>query len=131
MAGLLHDLGKHGDLFQLRFQKKESGIDHWTAGAWVSLIRYRNAGVPIVLAIEGHHIGLRQGLKAALLRLNPAVPRPADAPRLSEGNFDVLLSRLAGEGLRLPEEIGEVPQQPANGCARTSTLPGKTNATPA
>ena len=117
VAGLLHDLGKYGDLFQRRLRNEESGIDHWSAGAWVSLTKYREAGVPVALAIEGHHIGLRQGLKSAFRKLNPATPRPAEAPRLSEANFDVLLSRLAEDGLLLPQGIGEPPPAPAEAIA--------------
>ena len=33
-AGLLHDFGKYGDRFQRRLKGLESGVDHWTAGAW-------------------------------------------------------------------------------------------------
>ena len=36
LAGLLHDLGKYGALFQDRLKGKEKGIDHWSAGAWIA-----------------------------------------------------------------------------------------------
>ncbi|MDD2338348.1 MAG: CRISPR-associated endonuclease Cas3'', partial [Geobacteraceae bacterium] len=34
-AGILHDLGKYADLFQARLRGEASGLDHWSAGAWV------------------------------------------------------------------------------------------------
>ena len=46
LCGLLHDLGKYGDLFQRRLTGKARGIDHWSAGAWVALTRYKHAGSP-------------------------------------------------------------------------------------
>ena len=56
LAGLLHDLGKYGDLFQRRLEGKESGLDHWTAGAWVAMAKYQSLAA--VFAIYGHHVGL-------------------------------------------------------------------------
>ena len=41
LAGLLHDLGKYGDLFQLRLQGKAEGIDHWSSGAWLAINEYK------------------------------------------------------------------------------------------
>jgi len=61
-AGLLHDLGKYGSLFQQVLEGKASHVDHWSAGAWIALKRYRQAGVPIALAIQGHHLGLQREL---------------------------------------------------------------------
>jgi CRISPR-associated endonuclease/helicase Cas3 len=62
-VGLLHDLGKYGERFQLRLEGKESGIDHWSAGALALLLRCkgrisREALIAGALAIEGHHVGL-------------------------------------------------------------------------
>lgn len=37
LAGLLHDLGKYGDLFQRRLKGLERGIDHWSLGAWAAI----------------------------------------------------------------------------------------------
>lgn len=36
-AGSLHDLGKYADSFQARLRGEVSGLDHWSAGAWVAL----------------------------------------------------------------------------------------------
>ncbi|MBM3746765.1 MAG: HD domain-containing protein [Acidobacteria bacterium] len=33
-AGLLHDLGKYGGLFQDVLHARETRIDHWSPGAW-------------------------------------------------------------------------------------------------
>jgi CRISPR-associated endonuclease/helicase Cas3 len=56
LAGLLHDLGKYGDLFQARLRGEESGLDHWSAGAMVACTDHR--ALAAALAIEGHHVGL-------------------------------------------------------------------------
>ncbi len=50
VAGLLHDLGKYGDLFQRRLRGDERGIDHWSAGAWTCLQKYRECGIAMALA---------------------------------------------------------------------------------
>jgi CRISPR-associated helicase Cas3/CRISPR-associated endonuclease Cas3-HD len=107
VAGLLHDLGKYGDRFQAVLRGEKQGVDHWSAGAWVALKKYRQAGVPVALAVQGHHIGLQQEAKATLQSLNPMGSRPPDAPELSETDVDVLLARLAADGLKLPDIIGE------------------------
>lgn len=69
LAGLLHDLGKYGDRFQARLRGEDSGLDHWSQGAWQALKEYR--ALAATLAIEGHHIGLQQGNKDSLKRLLP------------------------------------------------------------
>ncbi len=42
LAGMLHDLGKYGDLFQARLRGEVSGLDHWSQGAWLSLAEYQS-----------------------------------------------------------------------------------------
>ncbi len=39
LAGLLHDLGKYGDLFQKRLRGQAPGIDDWPEGASFSLLK--------------------------------------------------------------------------------------------
>jgi len=112
LAGLLHDLGKYGDRFQAVLRGEKQGVDHWSAGAWVALAKYRHAGVPVALAVQGHHIGLQQESKPALGSLDPRQPRLPDAPQPSETDVDVLLSRLANDGLALPERIGDPREAP-------------------
>lgn len=69
LAGLLHDLGKYGDRFQLRLQGEYQGVDHWSAGAW--LAARKHLAFAAALAIEGHHIGLQRMSQAGLAALNP------------------------------------------------------------
>ena len=100
LAGLLHDLGKYGDLFQKRLQGEAKGIDHWSVGAWVALSRYHS--VAAAMAIWGHHLGLRQmDLAAVRSQLDPAAiaqQHPLNL-RLSESDIDLLLQRLQADGL--------------------------------
>ncbi len=100
LAGLLHDLGKYGDLFQKRLQGEAKGIDHWSAGAWASLVRYQS--VAAAMAIWGHHLGL-QRIDSDNIRshLDPAAlaqQHPLHL-RLSESDLDLLLQRLQADGL--------------------------------
>lgn len=39
LAGMLHDLGKYGELFQAWLRGKASGLDHWSKGTWLALNR--------------------------------------------------------------------------------------------
>jgi len=105
LAGLLHDLGKYGHLFQRRLAGKERGIDHWSAGAWAALDQYRNKGIAAALAIQGHHVGLQQASKGSLSLLNPdkLVESHPLGLRLSERDQEILLDRLRKDGLRLPD----------------------------
>lgn len=100
LAGLLHDLGKYGELFQMRLRDQAEHIDHWSAGAWQSL-SYRKQGLATALAIQGHHIGLQKAEKAALSILDPVKwdPRMHDGWRLSETNMESLLRQMTLDGL--------------------------------
>ncbi|MEO0081751.1 MAG: CRISPR-associated endonuclease Cas3'' [candidate division WOR-3 bacterium] len=60
LAGLLHDFGKYGELFQQRLRGEAEHIDHWSAGAWLALQRYKAKGLAVALAVQGHHIGLQK-----------------------------------------------------------------------
>ncbi|MFO8010416.1 MAG: CRISPR-associated endonuclease Cas3'', partial [Dehalococcoidia bacterium] len=103
-AGLLHDLGKYGDLFRKRLEGKASGIDHWSAGAWEALNKYQQQGIAITLAIQGHHIGLQQSSVDAIKGLNPQKLQEYHSLglQLSNPNTKELLQRLDSEGLKLP-----------------------------
>lgn len=104
LAGLLHDLGKYGDLFQERLKGRESGLDHWSMGASVCLERYRSCET--ALAIQGHHVGLQWWDRDELRRLLPREleQHVVDAGRrLTERDRNVLLERLRADGLQLPE----------------------------
>ena len=63
LAGLTHDIGKYGPLFQRRLEGKEHGLDHWTAGACACLClptNFRLQAVASAAAVLGHHIGLQR-----------------------------------------------------------------------
>lgn len=101
-AGLLHDLGKYGDLFQERLKGRERGLDHWSMGASVCLEKYRNSET--AMAVQGHHLGLQWWEKEELRKLLPAelerhIP---EGRRLTEKDRGVLLGRLQTDGLILP-----------------------------
>src|SRR3989338_678294 len=99
LAGLLHDLGKYGDLFQARLKGEEKGIDHWSFGAWSAISEYK--AIAAALAIEGHHIGLQHLSKNHLSGINPKqleMNHPLQL-RLSETNLDVIKSRLLTDGI--------------------------------
>ncbi len=96
VAGFLHDLGKYADLFQLRLQGKASGLDHWSAGAWVALSEYQ--AVAAALAIQGHHIGLQQGGLQHLRKL--AEPHPPQL-QLSDPDIGHLKLRAASDGINI------------------------------
>ena len=100
LAGLLHDFGKYGDLFQDRLKGKAQGIDHWSIGAWLALFEFR--AIAAALAIEGHHIGLQHLNKNHLNTINPMqlVTNHPLQLRLSEVNLDILKSRLTDDGIK-------------------------------
>ena len=68
LAGLLHDLGKYADRFQARLKGQDSGLDHWSQGAWVALAEHY--AIAAALAIQGHHVGLQRANTDALRRMN-------------------------------------------------------------
>ena len=108
LAGLLHDLGKYGDLFQARLAGKERGIDHWSPGAWQALMKHKTNGLASALAIQGHHIGLQKAEKQALAQLNPVKAKKNHifGLRLSDSDGDRLISRFENDGLTLPAAMG-------------------------
>ncbi len=69
LAGLWHDLGKYSAAFQ-KMIREENGYeahieveghqprDHSTAGAILAIRKLEGRGIPIALAIAGHHAGL-------------------------------------------------------------------------
>lgn len=116
-AGLLHDLGKYSESFNLRLEGKERGLDHWSAGASAALHRYQARGIPIALAIEGHHIGLQAGDPASIPLLDLA-SRARNLPpgqRLTETNAAILDRCLAEDGLTLPATFDSVWPAPEAG----------------
>ena len=66
VAALLHDLGKYSTLFDKVLKGEVQNIDHATPGAKAALKLYRNQGIAVALAIEGHHDGLLTGIPQEL-----------------------------------------------------------------
>lgn len=101
LAGQLHDLGKYGTLFQKRLTGAESGIDHWSAGAYVALAEYR--AVAAALVIEGHHIGIQAAsataMRSRLNLINLTNNHPLKL-RLSDPDFKKLCANATDDGLR-------------------------------
>ncbi len=98
LAGQLHDLGKYGDLFQRRLDGLESGLDHWSAGAFVAGASFGTLAAAV--AIEGHHIGLQPALPASFsARLRDIKSRHPLGLRLSESDFALLRQRAELDGL--------------------------------
>jgi len=69
LAGVLHDLGKYGARFQERLHGMDSGLDHWSQGAWIALMETK--AVAAALAIQGHHVGLQSASREALRGIDP------------------------------------------------------------
>ncbi len=101
LSGLLHDIGKYGDLFQKRLRGEEKGVDHWFSGACIAIKRYKAEGVLPALAIYGHHIGLQ----SAFLDFHPEIKSNAPGPslKLSETNVAIIEQRFLEDGLEFPD----------------------------
>jgi len=108
ITGLLHDLGKYGDLFQRRLKGLETGIDHWSAGAWEILMRLQNNGLAGSLAIQGHHIGLQICSKDSLASIQPEYLKKNHPLklRLSCDNYTLLKEGFKNDGLE--KELNQV-----------------------
>jgi CRISPR-associated helicase Cas3/CRISPR-associated endonuclease Cas3-HD len=109
-AGLLHDLGKYSDRFTDRLNGKARGLDHWSLGAWAALNQLRQHGIAAALAIQGHHVGLGQGDRDSLRGLDPSElsRRHPRGLTLTETDLQLLMDRLAEDGLGLPALTGSV-----------------------
>ena len=105
-AGILHDIGKYGSLFQQRLKGLEKGIDHWSPGAWISLNRTGYdpcSKAAIAFCVAGHHTGLPE---LSLLRKigSPQTDQCDGLPlRWSENDPSSLLSRMTEDALQLPQ----------------------------
>jgi CRISPR-associated helicase Cas3/CRISPR-associated endonuclease Cas3-HD len=108
LAGLLHDLGKYSEIFTLRLQGREKGLDHWSLGAWAALTSCRS--IAAALAIQGHHVGLGKGDRDALRELEPSRLRERHplGLRLTGSEVSILMARLAADGLELPHPSGSL-----------------------
>lgn len=105
VAGLFHDLGKYSELFQERLKGHVRGVDHWTVGAWVLLQKYRLQGIAAALAVQGHHLGLRQGTKDALQQLNPAKGIAGSTIGMHLCEMESLITSFTNDGLMCPDKL--------------------------
>ncbi|MCX6361580.1 MAG: CRISPR-associated endonuclease Cas3'' [Armatimonadetes bacterium] len=117
LAGHLHDLGKYGALFQDRLRGLAGGIDHWSAGAWIALTRYRC--VAAALAIQGHHSGLPAADKGSLSCLKPEALSGSHPQglRLSDADYGRLMESLAGDGVAVEAPASPMIAQPPHGAS--------------
>ena len=99
-AGLLHDLGKYGQVFQRRLRGYGSGINHWSAGAYEA---YRAKAQAAAFAIDGHHKGI-----PALGELQNLLRAYQQGSDLLQFGITETLAELVGlaqaDGLALPRE---------------------------
>jgi CRISPR-associated helicase Cas3/CRISPR-associated endonuclease Cas3-HD len=104
-SGLLHDIGKYAASFLLRLEGRASGLDHWSVGAFLALRTYKRDGIPIALAVEGHHVGLQDGSVPSLGRLDPknAGQARGGRTRWTETDVDLVCKRFQNDGLALPD----------------------------
>lgn len=121
LAGLLHDLGKYGDLFQKRLRGEVNHIDHWSAGATALSEHFGQSGQAAALAVQGHHLGLQQAEKACLKPDRLHQPHPPEF-RLSAPCLEELLQRFAADDLALPEEPPESNYSGLDGAAAAAML---------
>ncbi len=106
-AGLLHDIGKYGQLFQKRIRGKESQIDHWSLGAWAAFSLAKKKGFATAFAIQGHHLGLQTASMDAMRALHPPkLQNPTCHPlglKLSASDEVEVLAALEGDGGGVPK----------------------------
>lgn len=117
LAGLLHDLGKYADRFQARLQGQDSGLDHWSQGAWVALAEHR--AIAAALAIQGHHVGLQRANTDALRRMNlqNLILNHPFGLALSDTDYMRLKQRAEADGL-IPHTPAQTALSPQNGMAQ-------------
>jgi CRISPR-associated endonuclease/helicase Cas3 len=92
VAGLLHDLGKYTDEFQLRLAGEFPRMDHATWGARIACQRYGLLGRLLAYGIAGHHAGLANGKDGVARRaLTDRLDSPAEHRLLSDWESELPL----------------------------------------
>lgn len=100
IAGLLHDLGKYGELFQKRLHGEGRHIDHWTPGAWAAIKQQGKVGRCLALVAQGHHVGLQQDHKSCFQKICNCTPSPNTT--LSAESMSGLLQHFTADELACP-----------------------------
>lgn len=105
LAGMLHDIGKYGDLFQARLRGEVQGLDHWSQGAWLALTKHK--AVAAALAIQGHHVGLQRAGLDSLRLINPQLLGQHHPLHLvlSEQDLVLLEQRGQSDGLQFQSPL--------------------------
>ena len=101
IAGLWHDLGKYSELFTRRLNGEVSGLDHWTPGAIAALHIFRDKAIAAALAIQGHHVGLQEGLGPAI-HSTLSNRETSDRVTIAETDSKVLVDRFLEDGHSVP-----------------------------
>ena len=125
LAGRLHDLGKYGDRFQARLRGEESGLDHWSAGAFVAASDQSLQALAAALAIEGHHIGLQAANSTAVKRRLTPANLLANHPqhlRLTDRDFMRLRQRAEADGLSFAPSPGRVSEHPGSAAQAIAAM---------
>jgi CRISPR-associated endonuclease/helicase Cas3 len=94
-AGLLHDLGKYQEEFQLRLRGDPRSVDHAAHGAIYARRHYAKVGDLIAHGIAGHHAGLVDTLFQAEGRLDQ-----------KSATLDVIVEAAKRDGLIFPSLPG-------------------------
>lgn len=97
-AGLFHDFGKYSELFRLRLQGKESGLDHWCPGAHVLL--KEDLSDLAALAVHGHHVGLGAWSRVSTLKCD-LTSIEARRPTLAPEDLKLALEAFVSDGFTL------------------------------
>lgn len=106
ITGILHDLGKYGDLFQEVLLRRAIHVDHATPGAVALINKYSVAGVAGAIAVHGHHDGLITGFYPEFKKLiNMSEPVSYEGKKFSGRDVNQLLKMLIEDGYVFPSSM--------------------------
>lgn len=106
VAGVFHDLGKYGDLFQEVLLRRATHVDHATPGAVALINKYSVAGVAGAISVHGHHEGLVTGFYPEFKKLiNLSEPVSYYGRKFSGRDIEKLVNELVEDGGVFPSII--------------------------